>query len=1141
MQSYYFWRNEGIHLISQTPGINVEGVLDGRVSPEIPGPRPPEHTEGDGWEAIDRIGAWDTYLSSFGVMEEVPSQHKASWVYAWGEVLSKEAAAETDIEKERALKWICFLSQALLRKPKRGGKSGRGLVNKRFASLAKSDWGGLVSQWEKDVKKGKEKENRRGRQTRRERRDVDDNRRREEENNRIRREILELVSKGQISKAVSRLSSNGVASITDPDVLEQMRSKYPSREINLPYNVTKGKCIDNLKGLREALLALDKGVAPGIGGLRPEFLLVLGEKMEEQQMHLLEQFGLKYLHGDLPEWFYVVWLSVQTVGLYKTSSKDTVRPIGIRNPLLKVFHREAIKANKEELLEYLEPQQLAMSQAGAAKLVHSVRMMVEEKREMVLVKLDIKNAFNEVSRSSIISSLENEPSLQHLAWHAACVMAPIHGLESGGNRWGTSEEGATQGDPDASPFFCVAWHPYVRELDETLGSVGGIARFGMDDGYLIGPPAVLFPALEKFEKQIWDNCSLLLQKSKTEVFTWDGELPVGATDGLIAAGIEVEERFEPGFLCYGVPIGTDEYVGYKLDQKVEEVAAGVQKACQVMEGESQALWALLRLSFSQQFDYWISLVHPSQVKLAAQKMNKVMGDMLEFLAGSKIPFDEMAEGNDCPLNVNVDIMREKPFQAIIKELPIKFGGLGIRDQSQLRHIAYISAIEQAIPFFGGESGICPPLARLSGEDELVTNRWSPLIESGCRTGQELAMSWNIVQKQAAQMAEYVDEELSGLLSDPLEGIGQGSSNGSSRKKIVEQLEQLKVKVLDKYFDEFPERQARSVWSWRNRDKLSTAWLMSLPGPHSSLSTPEFREAMAVVLCLPSPVCRGRVGEKVGSRRVDIYGDEVTNEPMPGDSWRFRHDKVKTEYNRLLRLCGVPATCEVWGVFSHIIPQQALNRSQAGRQRQGLIPDFKVQIPSSSGHDETRLAELKVISCGRSRYHVGSRDGQFKRAVDRRAGQLMGEYRRKAINMDRLIGTHEGIGQVQRRLEEFGELVGLVHGAFGEASHDAHNLISIMSKSRIRKVGLSQGRTCNEKELGVITGQLRRQISTVVVRSNAQCLLDRMGQVGEGAAMASKRREYNLVGEEWIRRDREVQWTSRVRGAPIIRRGLFFKE
>ena len=90
------------------------------------------------------------------------------------------------------------------------------------------------------------------------------------------------------------------------------------------------------------------------------------------------------------------------------------------------------------------------------------------------------------------------------------------------------------------------------------------------------------------------------------------------------------------------------------------------------------------------------------------------------------------------------------------------------------------------------------------------------------------MSWNMVQNQAAQMAEYVDEELSGLLSDPLEGIGQGSSNGSSRKKIVEQLEQLKVKVLDKYFDEFPERQARSVWSWRNRDKLSTAWLMSLP-------------------------------------------------------------------------------------------------------------------------------------------------------------------------------------------------------------------------------------------------------------------------------------------------------------------------
>ena len=57
---------------------------------------------------------------------------------------------------------------------------------------------------------------------------------------------------------------------------------------------------------------------------------------------------------------------------------------------------------------------------------------------------------------------------------------------------------ADEGDPEASPFFCVAWHPIVKELDSKLAAVGGKSLFGNDDGYLIGPASTLFPALEQF-------------------------------------------------------------------------------------------------------------------------------------------------------------------------------------------------------------------------------------------------------------------------------------------------------------------------------------------------------------------------------------------------------------------------------------------------------------------------------------------------------------------------------------------------------------------------------------------------------------------------------------------------------------------
>ena len=63
-----------------------------------------------------------------------------------------------------------------------------------------------------------------------------------------------------------------------------------------------------------------------------------------------------------------------------------------------------------ELHAYFEPQQLACSEAGAAKLVFSVRATIEMNRMFVAVKLDLKNAFNECFRAAIVESLESEPT-----------------------------------------------------------------------------------------------------------------------------------------------------------------------------------------------------------------------------------------------------------------------------------------------------------------------------------------------------------------------------------------------------------------------------------------------------------------------------------------------------------------------------------------------------------------------------------------------------------------------------------------------------------------------------------------------------------------------------------------------------------
>ena len=105
--------------------------------------------------------------------------------------------------------------------------------------------------------------------------------------------------------------------------------------------------------------------------------------------------------------------------------------------------------------------------------------------------------------------------------------------------------------------------------------------------------------------------------TKSEVLCWSGELPGEAGQDMARAGRNVEGSWEPGFLVYGVPVGTDKYVEDMLMTKVDEIEKLAIKVCDVLAGEVQTLWTLLRMSIMQQFDYWLQLVHPSQVKKSA--------------------------------------------------------------------------------------------------------------------------------------------------------------------------------------------------------------------------------------------------------------------------------------------------------------------------------------------------------------------------------------------------------------------------------------------------------------------------------------------------------------------------------------------
>ena len=274
---------------------------------------------------------------------------------------------------------------------------------------------------------------------------------------------------------------------------------------------------------------------------------------------------------------------------------------------------------------------------------------------------------------------------------------------------------------------------------------------------------------------------------------------------------------------------------------------------------------------------------------------------------------------------------------------------------------------------------------------------------------------------------------------------------------------------------------------------------------------------------------------VGKKTVDIFGDSIMSEILPGDHWRIRHDKVKMAIHSLCVWARLPVTVEVWGLFSHLIPAEALTRMERGRKRQAIVPDFRLEMPSPTGGSSPQLAELKIISCCETWYPAGGR----VRGTDKRAGGLQTEYRKKAKKVDQEVLGQGGEvrGPVERRLDEFGELLGLCFGAWGEASDGVHQLVQTLAEARLKYQGLQRGRPGSDQELGFLVGQVRRRLSLVAVKAQVDCLLAKLHQVGPGNTQLAKKRTWAILEDQRMARERGAQWLRRVERVHTLRKGF----
>ena len=271
-----------------------------------------------------------------------------------------------------------------------------------------------------------------------------------------------------------------------------------------------------------------------------------------------------------------------------------------------------------------------------------------------------------------------------------------------------SEEGVQQGDGPASMAFCAGIHPEVQGLDAILSEHGGAARFIMDDGYAVGPPAVVFDAVRRFGEAI-THLGLELQETKSECYCPAGpdatstdrpeDFPLGtcrAADGTVTGF---------GILVGGVPVGDTAYVRQCLSQKAATVVSKVNTVSDVLRPlHLQALQCCTYYGLNSLFHHWVRHCLPEDVLEAACQVDSAVLRVARACHGDAVTTD--------------------PYAAARLRLPARMYGGGLRSAADVAPAAFLGALCQTIPRMlprtSADGDVCPVSCRslwtCSGQD-----------------------------------------------------------------------------------------------------------------------------------------------------------------------------------------------------------------------------------------------------------------------------------------------------------------------------------------------------------------------------------------------------------------------------------------
>jgi Reverse transcriptase (RNA-dependent DNA polymerase) len=466
--------------------------------------------------------------------------------------------------------------------------------------------------------------------------------------------ISSKMEDGDVSGAIRLLYSEDKPVYDSSEVYGKLVDRHPQvnyvrRPFKDPHPTSALQVTE--KDIDKAIRSFPAGSSGGPDGLRPKHILDLinCKSAGKSLLTSITSFVNMLLDGKCHPDVIPILFGGNLTALVKKSGG--IRPIAVGYTWRRIAAKCANAYAIGLLNTYFAPIQLGVGVSGGCEAaVHATRRFVESMPDgYVLVKLDFSNAFNSIHRDVMLDSVYNAvPEIYKFCYLSYAQPSVL--------RYGcwsiSSEEGSQQGDPLGPLLFCLALHPLLQSLRSELAiayiddiTIGGTEHTVSHDVECIKSEGESFGLSLNAPK-----CELISSSLSVQCQTFSNFIPV-----------------KPSDMCL---LGAPLFEGTSLDNRLKEKLHDFERlSSNIRSITSHDALLILRFSLSTP-----KILH--LLRCSPCFGNPILSEI-----------DNVFRLNICHI-ANVDLSDEQWVQA---SLPIKFGGLGIRQASTLTLSAFCAS------------------------------------------------------------------------------------------------------------------------------------------------------------------------------------------------------------------------------------------------------------------------------------------------------------------------------------------------------------------------------------------------------------------------------------------------------------------